>query len=85
MMLSSAVKNQPELSITRGVQVHQPEMVEFCRKLSYTIIIQKGRSDFNRTAELLWKGFPGYIEKRRQIRYNKHKLINNETVDRSVL
>ncbi len=84
-MLSSAVKNQPELSITCGVQIHQPEMVEFCRKLSYTIIIQKGRSDFNRTAELLWKGFPGYIEKRRQIRYNKHKLINNETVDRSVL
>lgn len=84
-MLSSAVKNQPELSITCGVQIHQPEMVEFCRKLSYTIIIQKGRSDFNQTAELLWKGFPGYIEKRRQIRYNKHKLINNETVDRSVL
>ena len=84
-MLSSAVKNQPELSITCGVQIHQPEMVEFCRKLSYTIIIQKGRSDFNRTAELLWKGFPGYIEKRRQIRYNKQKLINNETVDRSVL
>lgn len=84
-MLSSAVKNQPELSITRGVQTHQPEMVEFCRKLSYTIIIQKEKSDFNRTAELLWKGFPGYIEKRRQIRYNKHKLINNETVDRSVL
>lgn len=84
-MLSSAVKNQPELSITRDVQIHQPEMVEFCRKLSYTIIIQKEKSDFNRTAELLWKGFPGYIEKRRQIRYNKHKLINNETVDRSVL
>ena len=84
-MLSSAVKNQLELSITRGVQIHQPEMVEFCRKLSYTIIIQKEKSDFNRTAELLWKGFPGYIEKRRQIRYNKHKLINNETVDRSVL
>ena len=84
-MLSSAVKNQPELSITRDVQIHQPEMVEFYRKLSYTIIIQKEKSDFNRTAELLWKGFPGYIEKRRQIRYNKHKLINNETVDRSVL
>lgn len=84
-MLSSAVKNQSELSITRDVQIHQPEMVEFCRKLSYTIIIQKEKSDFNRTAELLWKGFPGYIEKRRQIRYNKHKLINNETVDRSVL
>ena len=84
-MLSSAVKNQPELSITRDVQIHQPEMVEFCRKLSYTIIIQKEKSDFNRTAELLWKGFPGYIEKRRQIRYNKHKLINNETVERSVL
>lgn len=84
-MLSSAVKNQSELSITRDVQIHQPEMVEFCRKLSYTIIIQKGRSDFNQTAELLRKGFPGYIEKRRQIRYNKHKLINNETVDRSVL
>lgn len=85
MMLSSAVKNQSELSITRDVQIHQPEMVEFCRKLSYTIIIQKEKSDFNRTAELLRKGFPGYIEKRRQIRYNKHKLINNETVDRSVL
>lgn len=85
MMLSSAVKNQPELSITRDVQIHQPEMVEFCRKLSYTIIIQKEKSDFNQTAELLRKGFPGYIEKRRQIRYNKHKLINNETVDRSVL
>lgn len=84
-MLSSAVKNQSELSITRDVQIHQPEMVEFCRKLSYTIIIQKGRSDFNQTAKLLRKGFPGYIEKRRQIRYNKHKLINNETVDRSVL
>lgn len=84
-MLSSAVKNQSELSITRDVQIHQPEMVEFCRKLSYTIIIQKEKSDFNRTAELLRKGFPGYIEKRRQIRYNKHKLINNETVDRSVL
>lgn len=84
-MLSSAVKNQPELSITRDVQIHQPEMVEFCRKLSYTIIIQKEKSDFNQTAKLLWKGFPGYIEKRRQIRYNKHKLINNETVDRSVL
>ncbi len=84
-MLSSAVKNQSELSITRDVQIHQPEMVEFCRKLSYTIIIQKEKSDFNQTAELLWKGFPGYIEKRRQIRYNKHKLINNETVDRSVL
>lgn len=84
-MLSSAMKNQLELSITRDVQIHQPEMVEFCRKLSYTIIIQKEKSDFNRTAELLWKGFPGYIEKRRQIRYNKHKLINNETVDRSVL
>ena len=84
-MLSSAVKNQPELSITRDVQIHQPEMVEFCRKLSYTIIIQKEKSDFNRTAELLRKGFPRYIEKRRQIRYNKHKLINNETVDRSVL
>lgn len=84
-MLSSAVKNQPELSITRGVQIHQPEMVEFCRKLSYTIIIQKEKSDFNQTAKLLRKGLPGYIEKRRQIRYNKHKLINNETVDRSVL
>lgn len=84
-MLSSAVKNQPELSITCGVQIHQPEMVEFCRKLSYTIIIQKEKSDFNQTAKLLRKGFPGYIEKRRQIRYNKHKLINNETVDRSVL
>lgn len=84
-MLSSAMKNQLELSITRDVQIHQPEMVEFCRKLSYTIIIQKEKSDFNRTAELLRKGFPGYIEKRRQIRYNKHKLINNETVDRSVL
>lgn len=84
-MLSSAVKNQPELSITRDVQIHQPEMVEFCRKLSYTIIIQKEKSDFNQTAELLRKGFPGYIEKCRQIRYNKHKLINNETVDRSVL
>lgn len=84
-MLSSAVKNQSELSITRDVQIHQPEMVEFCRKLSYTIIIQKEKSDFNRTAKLLRKGFPGYIEKRRQIRYNKHKLINNETVDRSVL
>ena len=84
-MLSSAVKNQSELSITRDVQIHQPEMVEFCRKLSYTIIIQKEKSDFNRTAELLRKGFSGYIEKRRQIRYNKHKLINNETVDRSVL
>ena len=70
-MLSSAVKNQSELSITR--------------ELSYTIIIQKEKSDFNQTAELLRKGFPGYIEKRRQIRYNKHKLINNETVDRSVL
>lgn len=85
MMLSSAMKNQLELSITRDVQIHQPEMVEFCRKLSYTIIIQKEKSDFNQTAELLRKGFPGYIEKRRQIRYNKHKLINNETVDRSVL
>ncbi len=84
-MLSSAVKNQSELSITRDVQIHQPEMVEFCRKLSYTIIIQKEKSDFNQTAKLLLKGFPGYIEKRRQIRYNKHKLINNETVDRSVL
>ena len=84
-MLSSAVKNQSELSITRDVQIHQPEMVEFCRKLSYTIIIQKEKSDFNQTTELLRKGFPGYIEKRRQIRYNKHKLINNETVDRSVL
>ena len=84
-MLSSAVKNQSELSITRDVQIHQPEMVEFCRKLSYTIIIQKEKSDFNQTAELLRKGFPGYIEKSRQIRYNKHKLINNETVDRSVL
>ena len=84
-MLSSAVKNQSELSITRDVQIHQPEMVEFCRKLSYTIIIQKEKSDFNQTAELLRKGFPGYIEKRRQIRYNKHKPINNETVDRSVL
>ena len=84
-MLSSAVKNQSELSITRDVQIHQPETVEFCRKLSYTIIIQKEKSDFNQTAELLRKGFPGYIEKRRQIRYNKHKLINNETVDRSVL
>lgn len=84
-MLSSAVKNQSELSITRDVQIHQSEMVEFCRKLSYTIIIQKEKSDFNQTAELLRKGFPGYIEKRRQIRYNKHKLINNETVDRSVL
>lgn len=84
-MLSSAVKNQSELSITRDVQIHQPEMVEFCRKLSYTIIIQKEKSDFNQTAELLRKGFPGCIEKRRQIRYNKHKLINNETVDRSVL
>lgn len=84
-MLSSAVKNQSELSITRDVQIHQPEMVEFCRKLSYTIIIQKEKSDFNQTAELLRKGFPGYIEKCRQIRYNKHKLINNETVDRSVL
>ncbi len=84
-MLSSAMKNQLELSITRDVQIHQPEMVEFCRKLSYTIIIQKEKSDFNQTAELLRKGFPGYIEKRRQIRYNKHKLINNETVDRSVL
>ena len=84
-MLSSAVKNQSELSITRDVQIHQPEMVEFCRKLSYTMIIQKEKSDFNQTAELLRKGFPGYIEKRRQIRYNKRKLINNETVDRSVL
>ena len=84
-MLSSAVKNQSELSITRDVQIHQPEMVEFCRKLSYTIIIQNEKSDFNQTAKLLRKGFPGYIEKRRQIRYNKHKLINNETVDRSVL
>ena len=84
-MLSSAMKNQLELSITRDVQIHQQEMVEFCRKLSYTIIIQKEKSDFNQTAELLRKGFPGYIEKRRQIRYNKHKLINNETVDRSVL
>lgn len=56
-MLSSAVKNQPELSITRDVQIHQPEMVEFCRKLSYTIIIQKEKSDFNQTAELLRKGF----------------------------
>ena len=84
-MLSSAVKNQSELSITRDVQIHQPEMVEFCRKLSYTIIIQKEKSDFNQTAKLLRKGFPGYIEKRMQIRYNKHKLINNETVDRSVL
>lgn len=84
-MLSSAVKNQSELSITRDVQIHQPEMVEFCRKPSYTIIIQKEKSDFNQTAKLLRKGFPGYIEKRRQIRYNKHKLINNETVDRSVL
>ena len=84
-MLSSAVKNQPELSITRDVQIHQPEMVEFCRKLSYTIIIKKEKSDFNQTAKLLRKGFPGYIEKRRQIRYNKHKLINNETVDRSDL
>ena len=84
-MLSSAVKNQSELSITRDVQIHQPEMVEFCRKLSYTIIKQKEKSDFNQTAKLLRKGFPGYIEKRRQIRYNKHKLINNETVDRSVL
>ena len=52
-MLSSAVKNQPELSITRDVQIHQPEMVEFCRKLSYTIIIQKEKSDFNQTAKLL--------------------------------
>lgn len=84
-MLSSAVKNQSELSITRDVQIHQPEMVEFYRKLSYTIIIQKEKSDFNQTAKLLRKGFPGYIEKCRQIRYNKHKLINNETVDRSVL
>lgn len=57
-MLSSAMKNQLELSITRDVQIHQPEMVEFCRKLSYTIIIQKEKSDFNQTAELLRKGFP---------------------------
>lgn len=59
--------------------------VEICRMVSYTIIIQNAAGDFNRTAELLRKGLPGYIEKRRQIRYNKHKLINNETVDRSVL
>lgn len=57
-MLSSAVKNQSELSITRDVQIHQPEMVEFYRKLSYTIIIQKEKSDFNQTAKLLRKGFP---------------------------